>query len=483
MILNHLWTILEIDSSKAEKGIDRTEKKTEDLVDEFKKAENQGKKTFNGLATVATRLLGAIAAAGAAAKTIGGAVALAEQTANLGDMADNLDIAVEKLDMFSKAMYNTGGSAEGALGDINTLTQRLGKGFENAEGPIAKTLNTLGIKLKDSQGNAKDAIDVITDLSGALEGMNRPQAFAALQQLGISDPKVIENILKGRKELEQLFDVEKARGLIGEKEVERARKLTDAQDRLRAGVTRLSDAFLGKFIPIISKVIDWLGRMVDWAGEHKDVLTGFFIAIGTVLAVLYVPSMIAAAAATLAATWPLLAMIAIVTAVAAAFALAYEDVMAFIAGNDSLIGQIFDKFPMLKDLVFAVIDAFKFMGSAITGAFTSVWETIKSIFSFISDGVSKVIGLIKKIPFVGSMTDALAGDATMSAASSNPMNAKTSAAISNGGNSSSSSNVQIGQVKIETQATDAKGIAKDTKSELSTQLRDLQTENKSAVTR
>lgn len=484
MILNHLWTILEIDTSKADKGISDTKKSTDDLVKEFQSAEKKGNKTFSSLTSVATKLLGAIVAAGAAAKTVSGAIALAESTADLGDMAENLDVAVEKLDMFQKAMFATGGTTQGALGDINSLTQRLGKGFKDAEGPIASTLNTLNIKLKDSHGNAKDAVDIITELSGALEGMNRPQAFAALQQLGISDPKVIENILKGRKELESLFRVEKERGLIGEKEVERARKLTDAQDRLRAGVSRLSDSFLGAFIPAIAKVVEWLDKMVSWAQKHEDVITGFFIAIGTVLAVLYVPSMIAAAAATLAATWPLLLMIAAVTAVAAAFALAYDDVVNFINGNDSLIGQIFDNFPRIKELVYMVIDAFKYMGEAITSAFQNVWEALKMIFGFISDGVSKVISALSKIPFAKGLSQAFnSGQGALEMAASSPMNNRTSAAISNAVGGSTSNSVQIGQMTIETQATDAKGIAKDAKGELSTQLRDLQSENKSAVVR
>lgn len=483
MILNHLWTILEIDSSKAEKGLERTEKKTDDLVKEFQVAEKQGNKTFTGLAAVATKLLGAIVAAGAAAKTISGTIALAEATADLGDMADNLDVAVEKLDMFAKAMYATGGSTEGALSTINMLTQRMGKGFEDAEGQISQTLDLLGIKLKDSSGNAKDAIDIITELSGSLEGLDRPQAFAVLKQLGISDPKVIENVLKGRKELEMLFKVEKERGLIGEKEVERARKLADAQDSLRAGVRRLTDAFLSNFIPVIATVIEWLGKMVDWAGKHKDVITGFFIAIGTVLTVLYLPAMIAAAAATLAATWPLLLMVAAVAAVAAGFALAYEDVMAFIEGNDSLIGQILEKFPMIQEMVENVIKTFKVMGQAILDSFKVVEDGLRAIFEFISNGIAKVVGAFKSMPFMGSMTNALAGEIMVQSASSSPMNSKTSAAISNGASSSTSSNVQIGQVVVETKATDSKGIAKDMKSDLSTQLRDVQSENKSVITR
>lgn len=496
MILNHLWTILEIDSSKTEKGLERTEKKTDDLVKEFQNVEKQGNKSLGGLTSIAVKLAGALAASQVIAKSISGAIGLAGRVDDLNDLAQNLDINVSKLDAFSKAMYATGGSVEGAFGDIQTLTQRLGKGFKDAEGPIADTLNTLGIKLTDSKGNAKDAIDIITELSGSLESMNRPQAFAALKQLGISDPKVIENILRGRKELEALFDVEKARGVIGEKEVERAGKLTDAQDRLRAGVSRLTDSFLSKIIPALGKVIDWLGKVADWSGKHQDVITGLFIAIGGVITAVYLPIMARAAIATLAATWPMLLLVAAAAAVGVAFAIAYEDIKAFSEGNSSLIGDILGKYPAIKALVLDMINLFSKLGEGLKNLFLSVWDSIFSVFEWILNGVKKVISAVSTIPLVKTLTNSFSSgvknsgvvegmipNTVLDSASSNPFNAKTSNAISNSSANSNTNNVNVGQVVVETKATDAKGISAGIKGELADQLRNVQAENKSAVTR
>ena len=54
--------------------------------------------------------------------------------------------------------------------------------------------------------------------------------------------------------------------------------------------------------------------------------------------------MLAAAAATLAATWPIWPLLRS-SLLAAAFALVYDDIMNFIDGNDSMIGRILDKYP------------------------------------------------------------------------------------------------------------------------------------------
>jgi hypothetical protein len=482
MILDHLWTILEVDTSKADAAIVQNRKSVDELVDGLGEAEQQGTKTGSTLTAVALKIGAAFLAAGGVLQTINGATALAERVADLGDLSDNLDISVEKLDAFQKAMYATGGTAEGALSTIESLTRRMGKGFRDADGPIAKTLGGLGIKLTDASGRAKDSIDVITDLAGALEGVNKAQAYQTLQQLGISDPKVIENILKGRKEMEGLLRVEKERGVISQAEVERARKLADAQDRLRASVSRISDGFLNMFIPAVTKVIEWLDQLTSWASEHSDAITGFFIAIGAVVAAVYLPAMIAAAAATLAATWPIIAMVAVVGAVAAAFAIAYEDIMAFINGNESLTGEIFEKYPLIKDMVYGIIDAFKLMGQTITAVFTGLWETLKTFAGYLTD-IWNAAG-----KFFKGFNGALVGDVTMAqnvqtAAATAPANSVTSTAISNQSNNKQENRVQVGQVVVNTQATDARGVAGSVATELNDQLLNVQAENSSVVTR
>ncbi|MFX3916327.1 hypothetical protein ACJBW5_10320, partial [Streptococcus suis] len=85
-------------------------------------------------------------------------------------------------------------------------------------------------------------------------------------------------------------------------------------------------------LPAITWVIDKLGDLVKWFGENQTVITGFFIAIAAVAAYMYLPAMLAAAAATLAATCPFIAIGAAIGAAAAMFALIYDDIMNFIEG-------------------------------------------------------------------------------------------------------------------------------------------------------
>lgn len=484
MILDTLWTILKADTSEVDAAITKTRQSTDELVEGLHEAEKQGVKTGGTLTRVAIQIGSAILAAGGVAQTVSGAISLAESTADLGDLADNLDIAVDKLDAFRKAMFATGGTSEGALSTIESLTRRMGKGFRDADGPIGKTLAGLGVKLTNATGKAKDSVDIITELSGALEGVNRAQAYQTLQQLGISDPKVIENILKGRKEMEALLRVERERGVINQAEVERARKLADSQDALRANVKRLSDGFLNNFVPAVTKVIQWLERLTTWAGDHQDAIVGFFGAIAAVVAAVYLPAMISAAAATIAATWPIIAMVAAVTAVAAAFAIAYEDIKAFIDGNESLTGEILEKYPLVKTVIMGVVDAFRVMGDTIVRIFENAWRGMKRVYDFmvtIGKAIGGILGdAIENNPISGTLKVA---HEVMGAAAAAPANMVTSSMINNQTANRSETRVQIGQVAVNTQATDAQGIAGSIGNELQDQLLSVQAENSSGITR
>ena len=57
--------------------------------------------------------------------------------------------------------------------------------------------------------------------------------------------------------------------------------------------------------------------------------------------------------------------------------------------------------------------------------------------------------------------------------SANPINPMTSQAISNQSSTTNETNLSIGEIKVETQATDAQGMANGTKDALQSQLQDL----------
>ncbi|NGE24233.1 hypothetical protein G5637_36985, partial [Klebsiella pneumoniae] len=145
---------------------------------------------------------------------------------------------------------------------------------------------------------------------------------------------------------------------------------------------------------------EWVSKFVGFCKENKTLITGFFIAVGIALATYYVPPMLAAAAATLAATWPIIAIIAVIALLAAAFALVYDDIMNFIDGNDSMIGRILDKYPALKTVILALWDAFKVL-----------FDFIKTVVKVVADIVVDAYNIMNKAlnDFIGWLTGSIKG--------------------------------------------------------------------------
>lgn len=477
------------------------------------------------------------------ALSVGSAIAAifgrAETVRAIEQTSDALGIAIEDVDAFGKAAEAMGGDAQGARDSLTDMAEAMGEALADKESGRAEAFKKLGINIADANGKAKDGLTGILDLAKAVEGMSKSEAIFKIKELGITDNRTVEMVLKGRQELERMLKVQKQQGVVTKESAENARKLTEAMGALKGSLASTGAGFMDAIIPALTSVIEWLTKGVSWMGENKDFVIGFFAAIAGVIAAIYLPAMTSAAIATIAATWPLLA-------IGAAFALIYDDIMNFIDGNDSFIGQISEKYPIVGQTVLWLIDMFKAlwdklitgaqqigefvsnafeqvvngiksaidflaeayakfqeftqsvtdlfsgMGEAIAAIFAGVIDAAKSALSFFSAGMDKIKGGVSGVASFfgvggddaeGSIKQSMeAANEQLSAASSAPSNSISSSAISNS-TSRTSNEVNVGQITVQTQATDAQGMASEAKSELQGQLKDLEYQSATGVAR
>ncbi|MCQ9426676.1 hypothetical protein NRB16_24455 [Pseudomonas sp. LJDD11] len=508
MSLLDTFTILfQADTGSVEDGARRSENAVDGLLDSLRDTDAMAGRVGDTLKDYAKGALGAITAALGAKALVSGTIQKAADITALEQTAEALGEAIEEVDAFGRATAAAGGDAETARDALTDMAEKIGEALSDTESSAAKAFSALGVGLKDAEGNSKGAVTGMLDLAAAVEGMDKAQAVFKLKELGVSDNITLEMLLKGRKELERMMAAQKEQGVVTKETAEQARKLTEGMNRLRGALDTAGTGFMVTLIPAISKGVEWLTTLVDWAGEHSDFIVGFFAAIGTAVTLYYTPPMLKAAATTLAATWPIIAIGAAVVAMAALFALAYEDIMYFIEGNDSLIGQIFDKYPMVKSVVFGTIDAFKAMGVVVSAIWNTMITGFQQVIDFILAGVRQISQGIRTVAsFFGigsdapaaegengegtALTDAQsatagieAGRQAMTAANASPLNATTSNAISNSASSRRETNVQVGDITINTQATDAKGVAAEVGGELTGQIKQLESEHSSGVDR
>lgn len=478
----------------------------------------------------------------------------AEDINLLSQSADALNLPVEVVDAFGKVVTSMGGDAQGARDTLMDMSNSIRVALQDTSSGKAEVFNSLKISLKDMQGDSIDAMEGVYRLSDAVQGLSKKEAILRIKEVGITDNKIIESILKGRTELEALTKKQKENGVVTKELVLQAQKYKQVTGGLKTVFNSVMVSIMNAALPALTQVLAWGEAFVDFCRDNQGFVTGFFIAIGTAAS--------AAGISTLAAMWPILAISAVVVLLAAAFALVYDDIMNFIDGNDSMIGRILDKYPALKTVIMALWEAFKACfdfiiavssavsdaavtafnliiggvkqlwtwlnefidglsvwgkafedvfdtaSDAVVGIFKWLWAQIKQYLGWINDGLdaikkgwSTVKGWFgfddaevtqtveRKMSADGTIEHRLSESPQLSeedamkllqganhyisSISSNPLNSMTSQAINNTSNSTNETNISIGEIKVETQATDAQGMARDSKDAIASHCQDL----------
>ncbi|QUT02844.1 hypothetical protein [Proteus terrae] len=534
------------------KGIKTTEEESkaqDHLQKELSETEAKYKEAGSSVAGFATKALGAVGIVMSIGSIFAESVSRSQEIETLDKLGKQIGVATADVDAFSGAIAELGGSRESAQADLSAMAK--------------------------SFGNTKDSMEKVLQTADKVQGMSFDKAKKTLEGMGVSDEKTIELMMKGRKELERTMGIQKEYSGISKESIESSIKFNTAMSKFQQTSGVLKNSFLEMVIPALAKGLDWLTRFISFCKENKNLLIGFFSAVGLAVALYYVPPMLAAASATLAATWPIIAIIAIIALLAMAFAIVYDDIMNFIDGNDSMIGRILDKYPQLKVVILALWETFKKLfeylkaivgvvadivvagwdlmasglkayvkyllscisviagwGKSFAGVFNTVSDAVVSAFEWMWEQVEKIIGWVNTglnavkngwksakeffgfgddeeitvnqnvernvndngdieyaMPQEESQTanqppvrhSIAQANAQLDAIANNAMNPITSQAISNQSNVKNESNVSIGEIKVETQATDAQGMASGVKGALQDQLADFNQQNSTGV--
>ncbi|WP_347454064.1 glycoside hydrolase family 19 protein [Acinetobacter thermotolerans] len=168
------------------------------------KTDNSGLKqmqdAMGGLELKAAALKGALLALAT------GAVVAVRQTASELDKlyfsSQRIGASVTNINAYGNAIAQLGGSAEGAVGSLEALAEKM-RNSPGYEGMI----NSLGVQTKDANGAMRDRVEVMKDLSGVLSKMPAYQANAYASSLGIDqntllamrDGKFVSNMEKYQK--------------------------------------------------------------------------------------------------------------------------------------------------------------------------------------------------------------------------------------------------------------------------------------------
>lgn len=400
-ILDTFYVLFKSDTKEVDKGLENTEKKTESLLDAFRKTDVG--------ATALTGTLGQLAMKGAA--LFGVSLSLktlydnikenAESMAALDRLAARLNTTADAVDQFIDTGALLGlkeDVTKGGLEALNQAAQDTALGMGRAK----KVFEELGVTVTDTEGKVKPITSLMTELAEKFKDMDKGKQVRIMERLGL-DPALLKLFNADLAALgARLEDIDKAAGFNFEKLRLLSQGYTKQSNAMKLEINsifaffeKLKSASYTAFLPIVIKGLQFLTKVAhelyDYIIKHSDVARGALIAIGTAISYFLIPAAIKGAIAFTTMLAPFLLVGAAVAAVIAAFALMYEDLSVYLEGGDSLLGRFLPKWDDLKSKVDSVASTFKAFTFGLIGDTENIEAAWKAMLDLMGLGNEEAI--------------------------------------------------------------------------------------------
>lgn len=506
-ILDTFYILFDSDASKLNKGLDESDKKSESLLDKLKKVDTTSSEVGKGLFDVVSKFAGLLG--------IGVSLgALAHGIKETAEAYDTLDKLAARFNTTARAVENFR-EAAGLLGITEEKSTAALMGLDAAVqdtllgmGRAARVFQELGVRVSDFRGRALPTTQVMAQLAARMQHLQRGTQIRIMERLGL-DPSLLKlfntDLVKLQERMEQ---IDRVSGFNLQDAVKRSKEYMAASkalglevNLLRTFMEKVIETFKIAALPFFTEAMKRAAAAVksftDWLMAHKNIVQGFFIALGAAILYFLVPAAIAGAVALWAMIAPFAAVGAAVAAVGAVFVLAYDDIKTFFDGGDSLLGRAIARWPILGYIIKGIAALFQFLVGVGKLVFATLSEMIGGFLDKFILGIKVILKglqfIIDKIPGMKGALDSLnldpltgkpsgkeyetwqglmEGQAQLAAASASPMASQTSnSMMMNSRTTTRTATVTVDKIEVHTQATDAEGISKQIGNTLGAQLR------------
>jgi hypothetical protein len=322
-----------------------------------------------------------------------------ELTDQLGKSAERVGWDIGELDAWGQAVDRAGGSASGFVGTLDYLNKGMADIAVKGTSRLKPFFDELKINVLDAHKKVRPLQDLLGDLADRLSKMSKQESSGFAEKLGI-DSGTLLLLASGRVAMDDAIKRQKELGVITQQNAERAEKFNDQWDDTKQIFRNIAAAIGDYIFPAFTKFLQMVERVTNYLSAHKGLIEGFFIGLAGVIGVVFLPSIISATLATLAFLAPWLLIGAAIAAVIAAFALFYDDVQNFLAGNQSVIGELSKTWPAVGETVRAAVagmqaalkwfvdyaeSGFAFLSSLVKFFVAIFSEGFKAVGNFLSD--------------------------------------------------------------------------------------------------
>lgn len=339
-----------------EKSLDKTEKASkqagkanEELAKKYHSSIEQIAKMGQELAKVTkelTKFFGAIIGSTGLFKLANDA---AHANMEVSKLSSQLGMATASITDWQNAAGAFGGSAQGMTASLTGIKQAMNGLVMFGDASMLPYFNALGVSVVDNAGKVRKLDDVMLDLADSFQKMPKEQAYTIGKKMGFDDG-TINALISGRKELQEILDIQKRMYHSDGKAIARSRELTKQQAILSAHWQSMKQLVGDALTPILLTLIKVVNSFFDFLQRHEKVVKAVFQTAAIVIGMLLIPTLLSAGRALLAFIAPFTPLIrlmgalgiainpviAAVTALAGAFVLLYDDYDTWAKGGKSL---------------------------------------------------------------------------------------------------------------------------------------------------
>lgn len=399
-ILDTFYMLFEADASKLDQGLAESERKSNKLTEAVKKADESAVGLGGSLKNALGQLAGAAVAYVGFQALKNNILEAANAADRLGEISESFGIAVEDLSAYSGAVTMAGGNTESFVSSLTTLQSNLASVDATGKSKILPFLKELGLNLESAELKGKSALELMPYLAGAFEKLSKQEAVGFGKKLGL-DEGTVRLLQEGRIALDERIRKQKELGVVTEEQAKVAAEFNDSLDYTRMAWRGVWLEVATAVLPIFKSFMEVFESLAVFIRKRSDFVIGALIGIGSTIAYFVVPSLLAmipAAKAAFILALPFLAAGVAIAALIGLFALLYDDIVNFMEGNDSLIGQLSEKWPIFETMVRAtaatmgfLLDTAKAVFSFLVGMFTDPGAAFEKFKRDMSAGIQKLI--------------------------------------------------------------------------------------------
>ena len=420
-LLESFYFVFDADTKGVKKGLDEGKKASGDLEKSLQGLDKTAQKigvAFIDLAKQASAAVAGIVALGAIKKLVQDT---ANHTFEIRQQAAALAISTESLSAWQNAVRTSGGTAEGATSSLSSLQQKL---IELSRFPGGMTsdgfmLHRLGLSADDLHKGVQDPISAMGKLADTFHTLSAIQQQFVGKRLGF-DQGTIALLAQGRRALDEHIERMRSLGVVTKEQAEQTAAFKFQSAELSIELETVARSVVGVLLPPLTWLLKKISDTVLFLREHKGFTLAFFTGLGLVVADVVVPAFASAAVAVWAFLAPILAGPALIGALITVLALLFDDAMHFMNGQNSLLGELAKKWPMLgmviKSAIQGAIDVFKLLMVSGRDAINYLVAIAKFLGNVITEGptaalrdlnkaTGEIFGDLKK-HFSGAIDDA-----------------------------------------------------------------------------